>query len=80
MEIEVIFSDKRGILMHLTESFYKFALNIKNFSVTELENGLIKDTFTLETEDDDYYIFERLEQRLKFEIPEIKEINLLSLQ
>ena len=42
--------------------------------------GLVKDIFTLETENDDYYIFERLEQRLKFDIPEITEMNLLSLK
>ena len=42
--------------------------------------GLVKDIFTLETENDDYYIFERLEQRLKFDIPEITEMHLLSLK
>lgn len=66
--------------MRLTELFYRFGLNVKDFRVEELEDGKIKDIFTLETDNDDYYIFERLEQRLKFEISEITEINLISLK
>jgi|GEM_PF-6283598 len=33
----------------------------------------------LETSEDDYYIFERLEARFRFEIPEIQEIKLISM-
>ena len=78
--MEVIFKDKRGILMRLTEHFYNFNINVLDFKIEPIGGGLVKDIFTLETENDDYYIFERLEQRLKFDIPEITEMNLLSLK
>ena len=78
--MEVIFKDKRGILMRLTEHFYNFDINVLDFKIEPMGGGLVKDIFTLETENDDYYIFERLEQRLKFDIPEITEMNLLSLK
>jgi GTP diphosphokinase / guanosine-3',5'-bis(diphosphate) 3'-diphosphatase len=78
-EIECIFRDKRGLLMELTEIFYNTGLNIKSVIAEDLWNGTVKDIFILETSDEDYYIYERLESRLKFEIPELIESRLISL-
>ena len=64
------------MLMRLTTLFYNFGLNIIAFE-TVMKNNIVSDIFTLETEDDDYYLFERLESRIKFEIPEITEVKLL---
>lgn len=77
--IECIFQDKKGILMRLSQLFYQFGLNIMSFHTETLEHNMIKDVFTLTTDQDDYYIFERLENRMKFEIPEIQEITLLEM-
>lgn len=78
--VEIIFRDKKGILMQLTESFYNANLNINGFTTENIGDGMVRDIFTLESEDDDYYLFERLETRLKFEIPEIVEMNLLDMK
>jgi hypothetical protein len=45
----------------------------------ELENGMVHDIFTLVTEDDDYYIYERLEARMRFEIRELEKMSLISM-
>ena len=66
--------------MKLTQLFFQFGLNITHFSTKNLENGIVQDIFTLETENDDYYIFERIENRLRFEIPEITEITLIEMK
>lgn len=46
---------------------------------TELPLGKAQDIFTLTTEDEDYYIFERLEARMKFDIPELESIKLTAM-
>lgn len=80
LEIEIKFHDRKGILMKLTQIFYNSDLNITSFVTENLANGITMDRFVLETENDDYYLFERLEDRLKFEIPEITEITLIDIR
>ena len=77
--VECIFRDRRGLLKDVTEIIYNIGLSIKSVQAEELENGRVHDTFTLETEDDDYYIFERLEARMRFDIPELEKISLISI-
>lgn len=66
--------------MKLTELFYNSDLNITNFFTENLGDNIVRDVFTLETENDDYYLFERLEHKLRFEIPEITEVTLVDLR
>lgn len=65
--------------MKLSKIFFNSSLDIKSFSTSQIDDTITSDIFTLETENDDYYIFERLESRLRFEIPEITEITLLEI-
>lgn len=80
LTIDIRFRDRKGILMKLTELFYNSDLNITNFFTENLGNNIVRDVFTLETENDDYYLFERLEHKLKFEIPEITEVILVDIR
>lgn len=66
--------------MVLSETFYTLGMNIQNLEVHNLENNMVKDIFTLQIDTDDYYIFERLEERIKFEIPNVTEVNLISMK
>lgn len=77
--VECVFRDRRWLLMEVTEILYHTGLSIKAMQAEELWNGLVHDTFTLETSDDDYYIFERLESRLRFDIEELESIKLISM-
>jgi len=78
--IEATFHDKRGILMTFTQIFYRLGLDIKGIHSESISDHQIKNTFTLETEDDDYYIYDRLEARIRFEVPEVTELKLISMQ
>jgi GTP diphosphokinase / guanosine-3',5'-bis(diphosphate) 3'-diphosphatase len=80
LEIECIFHDRRGVLKDLAEIIYHMNLNVKTMNVTTLESGLVRDVFTLETAEDDYYIYERVEARLQFEIPELASIRLITIE
>ncbi len=67
--------------MEMTQIFHAFGLNVKTFSHEEIDiPDHTKDIFTLESEEEDYYIFERLESRMRFKIPEITEMSLLKMQ
>lgn len=76
---ECTFQDRRGILMELTQIFYSLWLNIKTFSTVESGPGFSTNHFTLETESDDYYIYERLEAKILFSITDVTEMKLIEM-
>lgn len=78
-EMECIVKDRRGILMELSEIFYHMGLDVHNISADSMENGTTKIVTNLRTDEDDYYIYDRLESRLRFEIPELQSIKLVSM-
>ena len=78
--IEIVVEDKLGVLRKITEVLYQMELNIESLSVAPFENGLGKNQLTLHTKDEDYYIYDRLIERLHFEVPEFKEGKLLSMK
>jgi len=77
--MECDFRDKKWLLMEITKILYNAGVNIKEVSSQTLENGIIRDRFTLETEDEDYYIFERIDARLRFEMEELIDTRLISM-
>lgn len=78
-EIECIFHDKRWLLKELTEIFYQTGLDIHSAHAESLGNWLVRDRFVLQTQTEDYYIYERIESKLRFEIPELVESRLISM-
>ena len=44
-----------------------------------LESDIVRDRLTLEIDDEDYYIYERIEARMRFDIPELIEARLISM-
>ena len=79
IEMDMTFADKRGLLRQLTEIFYQAGLNIESLSTENLGNGKVLDHFVLRSNEEDYYLYERLVERLKFEIPEMLESKLISI-
>lgn len=77
--IECTLMDKRGLLMELTTLLYGMGLGIKSVTTDTISSGQVKDTFTLEYSEDDYYIYDRLEARFRFEIKELIEMKLISM-
>ena len=79
IEMDVVFADKRGLLRQVTEIFYQAGLNIESLSTENLGNGKVVDHFKLKGEEEDYYLYERLIERMKFDIPEMLESKLVSI-
>ena len=78
-EVECIFRDKRGLLMEVTTLLYGMGLSVRSVTMEDIGSGQVRDTFMLEYSEDDYYIYDRLEARLRFDIGEIVDMRLISL-
>jgi guanosine-3',5'-bis(diphosphate) 3'-pyrophosphohydrolase len=78
-EFTCLLKDRRWLLMSLTSIFYTMWLNIKSIRAEDKWDSTVLDTFVVETDEDDYYIYDKLESRLKFEIPELIEMKLISV-
>ncbi len=77
--MDVTFHDKRWLLRQITEIFYQTGLNIDSLSTENLGDGKVLDHFILKWDEEDYYLYERLVERLRFDIPEMIESKLISL-
>jgi GTP diphosphokinase / guanosine-3',5'-bis(diphosphate) 3'-diphosphatase len=77
--MECDFRDKKWLLLEITKILYNAWVNIKSVSSEILDSSIVRDRFTLEIDDEDYYIYERIEARMRFEIPELIETRLVSM-
>lgn len=78
-EIECILNDKRGLLMELTTLLYQMGLSVKSLTIEDIGWWQVRDVFVLEYNEDDYYIYDRLEARFRFELKDLVEMKLISM-
>lgn len=76
----MIFENRIGVLKKLTEIFFLMRINIDEMSARTEADGLSHVVFSLKTEEEDYYLFERLMERVKLSIGEFKEGRLLEMK
>lgn len=79
IEISLTFRDKLWLLRQVTDILYQMSLNIESLHTEVLDGGKVRDTFTLHTDEEDYYIFDRLVERLEFDVPEFIEGKLVKM-
>jgi guanosine-3',5'-bis(diphosphate) 3'-pyrophosphohydrolase len=79
LEIECIFKDKRWLLMEVTTLLYHMGISIRSINAEDIGWDRARDTFVLDYNEDDYYIYDRLEARFRFEIRELIDIKLISM-
>jgi guanosine-3',5'-bis(diphosphate) 3'-pyrophosphohydrolase len=77
--MECDFHDKKWLLMEITKILYNSGVNIVWIISENLEGDIVRDRLTLEIDDEDYYIYERVEARMRFDIPELIETRLISM-
>jgi hypothetical protein len=65
--------------MELTTLLYQMGIGIKSVTTDDIGWGQVRDIFTLEYSEDDYYIYDRLEARLRFDIEELIDMRLISM-
>ncbi len=78
-DIECTLRNKRGLLMELTTLLYHMGISINSVRTEDIGGWQVRDTFTLEYSEDDYYIYDRLEARLRFDIEELIDMRLISM-
>jgi GTP diphosphokinase / guanosine-3',5'-bis(diphosphate) 3'-diphosphatase len=79
ISMDLVFLDRRGLLRQLTDIFYQAGLDIESLSTENRSEGRVIDRFVLHSDEEDYYLYERLIERLKFDIPEFIEGKLVSI-
>ena len=77
---EMIFENKIGVLKKLTEIFFLMRINIEEMSAHPTKDGLSCVSFSLKTEEEDYYLFERLMERVRLSITEFQDGKLIEMK
>ncbi|MCK9272178.1 RelA/SpoT family protein [Candidatus Gracilibacteria bacterium] len=63
--VEMIFKNKIGVLKKITDIFFHMGINIEEIHTAKDSDGNIKITLNLITNNEDYYIFDRLIDKIK---------------
>lgn len=79
LEVECVFHDKLGLLRQVTDILYQAGINIESLTTSKLPNGDVSDRFILHSDEEDYYIYDRLVERFRFAIPEFVDMKLISM-
>jgi GTP diphosphokinase / guanosine-3',5'-bis(diphosphate) 3'-diphosphatase len=78
MRLEVLVENKIGVLRTLSDIFYNMAINIEEIAQKSEGNGeLARLHLTVSVDEDDYYLYERLVERLKLGLKEFREAVLI---
>lgn len=80
LKAEMTFEDRIGVLHNLTDIFYPMNINIEEIRATRIPDNLSRIELTLKIEDEDYYLFDRLVERVRISMPEFREATLLEMK
>lgn len=80
MRLEVVLENKIGVLKELTDIIYRMNISIEELSTHRTDEGNVQNTLTLESQEEDYFLFERLTEKLRFSMPEFVDANLLEMR
>ena len=81
LRVEMKFENRIGVLRKLTDIFYLMRINILEISQKNEDEGkTARILFCLRTEEEDYYLYERLIERVKLAIPEFRYSQLIEMK
>ncbi len=81
LRVEMVFENRIGVLRKLTDIFYLMRINILEISQANEQGGKrARIFFELQAEDEDYYLYERLTERIRMAIPEFVEAKLVEMK
>lgn len=78
VRLEIVLENKLGLLKELTDIIYKMNLSIEEFSTHKSGINIVT-SMTLESQEEDYFLFERLLEKIKFTIGEFVSANLIDI-
>lgn len=82
---ELYFREKFGIMHTLLDIFYRMKLNIERIEQVhendryDQEDEMIKLVFELSSAEEDYYLFERIRERIELILPEYESSRLIEI-
>ena len=79
--MEILLQKRMGVLKELTEIVYRMNLSVEEMEANSVEKGkriLVK--MMLESQEEDYFLFERLVEKFRFSIPEFLDAKLLEVR
>jgi GTP pyrophosphokinase len=80
-KVEMVFENRIGVLRKLTDIFFLMKINILEISQKSENSGKsARILFSLRTEEEDYYLYERLVERIRLGIPEFRESKLIEMK
>lgn len=80
IKIELVFDNVIWVLMKLTDILYNMWINIESIYSEKLDWNKVKNIMILESKNEDYYMFERLVERLKLSMKEFNNATLVEIK
>ncbi len=81
IQTELLFQNKIGVLRSLSEIFFLMQLNVLEMTQKLEEGGKIaRISLLMEAKEEDYYLHDRLLDRIRMEIPEFKSGKLIEMK
>ena len=78
MRMEILVENRIGVLRILSNIFFHMEINIEEISQRTINDG--KDALLyllLSVDEEDYYLYDRLVERMKMELKDFKEARLI---
>jgi (p)ppGpp synthase/HD superfamily hydrolase len=79
LEISITLKNNMGVLRQLGDTCYAMKLNITDLHTTNLGAGRMECRVTVYAETEDYYLFDRLSERLQLAMPSIESMELVRM-
>jgi uncharacterized protein with ACT and thioredoxin-like domain len=80
MTFDLVMENKIGVLKKLTNIFFIMNLNIEEITQTKGKDNCAIIRFIAKTESEDYYLFDRLIERIKIGVKEFRDYRLLDIK
>lgn len=75
----LVFQNQLGVLKKLSDILYAMKISTEEISSKRLPPSATEILLTLKIEEEDYYVFDRLVERIRLSIPELEKAELLKM-
>ena len=80
LRVEIVFENTIGVFKELSDILYRMQINIEDLHTEKTPEGYVRLLLTLKIDQEDYYIYDRLIERLRVSIPAFRSDRLLSME
>jgi len=80
LRLEIVVENKIGVLKELTDIIYRMRLLIEELSTHKTSDWNVVNMLMLESDEEDYFLYERLVEKIKFTMPEFVSAKLIEMK